>query len=866
MWGSESVLAQLVVWSAEQPEWQRDALRRLVTAGALTPACYDQLAAICIGPDGAATAVPIGPDHIAAGGADRRVVALKAIRNPTGVNALASDQTLTFGDRGLTVIYGENGAGKSGYARILKSACRAKDRGEVLGDVRAGRLSASQPKAQVDYLVDGAARALTWQANVSSDPDLSLISVFDSGTAGIRVDQANEASYTPLPMRLLADLAAACATLEARIKAEITAIAARQPAWMSNPQCADGTRAMTELKRLGPSTDISELLDRLAISPDEQIRREKLTADLRSDPASLVKELNRRAAGLDRLSEIVRQAEDASASARLEGLIAADQHAESTRAAADAAATKLFGDAPIQGIGGETWLHLWEAARRYSETEGYNGRRFPVANDGSVCVLCIQPLSEAARARLTSFEMFVRADTQTAAEGAEAARDALFKEWRSLWPEVKGLPKIETFLAEDCGLPQLAAEVRTYLRRVRWLLRRFQRTLGPVSSEPTSPASALQRERGAIKVEVGELQSSEAAAHSSAMRRELEELDGRAWLASLREDLLAEVSRLGDHHRLEQALKSTSTRILSLKSKEISHALVTNALRDAFAAEAALLEIPDLRVELMDDGAKRGEPQFRLRLVAGTQVPLSRVLSEGEFRMVALAAFLAELRVAGDLCGIVFDDPVSSLDHRHRYAVARRLAREAAARQVIVFTHDLFFLFLLEEAVDEEAISAVHRQHVCRSPIGERRPGVVDSDLPLVAQKADHAVRIIKQKLAKAAGASVGSPSEWEQQAKTLCHLTRLAWERALEGVIGVVLRRFSPKFDFQRVRELAVLDEADVANARDGFDWCSRHMHTESLAGPRPVPSPEDIGHRLRQLLEWVQTVKAKQDAARRA
>lgn len=53
--------------------------------------------------------------------------------------------------------------------------------------------------------------------------------------------------------------------------------------------------------------------------------------------------------------------------------------------------------------------------------------------------------------------------------------------------------------------------------------------------------------------------------------------------------------------------------------------------------------------------------------------------------------------------GIVFDDPVSSLDHMHREAVAARLAEEGKYRQVIVLTHDIAFLFLLDQAAREKA-------------------------------------------------------------------------------------------------------------------------------------------------------------------
>jgi ABC-type enterochelin transport system ATPase subunit len=53
-------------------------------------------------------------------------VSLSKLYNLKHVNALQPGETLTFQKSGLTVIYGDNGAGKSGYARVLKQACRAR--------------------------------------------------------------------------------------------------------------------------------------------------------------------------------------------------------------------------------------------------------------------------------------------------------------------------------------------------------------------------------------------------------------------------------------------------------------------------------------------------------------------------------------------------------------------------------------------------------------------------------------------------------------------------------------------------------------------------------------------------------------------
>jgi energy-coupling factor transporter ATP-binding protein EcfA2 len=864
MWGSGDALAELVSWSVKLPSWQRDALRRLVVSGSLTDGCLAELLAICCGEVGAPAALPCNSTHIGTGSSAGQTVSLIAIRNPSGVNALTGGQQLTFGPSGLTIIYGENGAGKSGYARILKNACRAKDRGDVLGDVRAGSGPAATPSAEIELQVDGNTRTVAWQANVACDPELSLISVFDSATASVRVDQANEVFYTPAPMRLLADLANASAALEDQIKSKAAAIAARQPAWVTKPQCAEGTGAMAALRKLNPKTDVDALLQQLTLKPSEEARRQKLADDLRVDPATLATTVNRRAARFDRALEVVTQAEEAASAARLNALLAAALHARSARAAADGAANLLFGTATIHGIGGEAWRHLWEAARRFSESTAYPSSRFPVVDDGAVCVLCVQQISASTGARLKTFEDFVRADTQANAATAEAARDRMFAEWRKLWPDVTVLPKIKTVLAEDCTAPDLATAVRRFLCSIRWALRQFERTHVMPSLTMPSPAAALRHAADAAKAEFTKLQSSEAAAHLSALKQELLDLDGRAWLTSLKDDLVTEVARLSDAARLKTALDTTNTRPLSLKSKDISQKLVTSVLRDAFAAEVSALGIPDLHVELVDDGAKKGEQQFRLRLVSGAQIALSRVLSEGEFRMVALAAFLAELRVVGDVCGIVFDDPVSSLDHRHRHAVAHRLVREARSRQVIVFTHDLFFLLLLQRAAKDGAIPAVHYQHIFRGALGERKPGIITADLPVGALDTRHAIRMMQHRLARMAADVGGSEAPWIEQAEALCDQLRKTWERALEQVIGAVLHRHAHQMRFNRIRELAVLDGQDVEEALDGYGWCSRHMHAEAPAGPRPVPTPEDFERRFGQLLNWSERLKDKQKAAK--
>lgn len=117
--------ADILKWSADLHNWQRDALRRLMTVGELTPACMQECAELCL--DANKPCDPLTSEHVVTGAPDGEPVSLVSISRLTGINALAGDQTLELAPNGLTIVYGDNGTGKSGYVRVLKHACRTRD-------------------------------------------------------------------------------------------------------------------------------------------------------------------------------------------------------------------------------------------------------------------------------------------------------------------------------------------------------------------------------------------------------------------------------------------------------------------------------------------------------------------------------------------------------------------------------------------------------------------------------------------------------------------------------------------------------------------------------------------------------------------
>ena len=202
-----AALADILKWSTDLPAWQRDALRRLCSQSKLEEVDLITLVAICKATE---RAVPLDASHLRDPAASHAVVSLGALHGLSNVNALAPGERLSFGKAGLTVIYGDNGAGKSGYARVLKQLCRARSpKGDaILPNIYAP--TSGLPTANIDFYIGGQKRSASWSQGNAPDAMLSAVSVFDSRTANVHVENTNDLAYTPLPLRILAGLAQAC--------------------------------------------------------------------------------------------------------------------------------------------------------------------------------------------------------------------------------------------------------------------------------------------------------------------------------------------------------------------------------------------------------------------------------------------------------------------------------------------------------------------------------------------------------------------------------------------------------------------------------------------------------------------------------
>ncbi len=856
-------LQAILAWSKDRPPWQRDALRRLVVHGELSVNDIDQLTALC--KDSSLASEPLAEGHITAQRSGAPTVALKNMRGVQNVNALTERQTLNFIPKGITIVYGDNGAGKSGYVRVLKNACRART---VRGgpEVILPNIYTTQPGpqcAELEYHAGEEILKAEWKNGEATDDLLSEISVFDSRTANVHVEETNNLAYTPFPMRLLEWLVKACRAVKDKVENEISSIEKQTPESISEPSCLLSTAVGKLITSLSESTKDESVGKLAALSETELAQLVKLTSDFATDPKATARRLHAQKTKLQTLRSKLESL--AAAIMPDNGQKLADLAAKlSIKSAAARLAVQDFSkNQPLSGVGSEAWRELWEAARAYSEAKAYPKVDFPNTAEDGRCVLCQQELDQSAAMRLRRFEAFVQDRTQREEDIARQDLDGLKNQLEKTGVPRADLLQWHAFLAEELRNAKLASAVRKFVVRAQWRLRAMRRSNSDVEhSVPLLADTGLDRAIIDQESRAEALLADDESDERNKLRTELDELKDRQWLAGIKEDVLAQIVRSKSIAKLQTALKHTKSNAITSKSTSLSQALITEQLRASFAQEIDHLEPAGPDIELTQESSRHGGSRFKVSLTqsASPDARVGDVLSEGEHRCVALAAFMAELATNNSDSGIVFDDPVSSLDHLRREAIAKRLAKEGRRRQVVVFTHDLPFLFLLRKActqVDDPAQKTeIALRHVKKQ---QGVPGYCKNEAPEKAKDALSSLKTMRAHLknTRTQYDQDTDEIEWLTTARGLIDNLRQTWEMAVEDAISPVLRTFSSRVDTKGFAKLSAITQQDAEIMRKHYRQCSALLHKASDEMNPSVPKPEEIETELEAIEIWLKKVK---------
>ena len=770
------------------------------------------------------TETSLRPEEVPGAQGGRGQVSLKSLEVSSSVNALVPGQRLQFPNDGLVVVYGDNGSGKSGFARLLKDVARSRHQEDVLSDIFSDEDGAGQ-RAEVEIAIDGVERPpYGWPGEAKSE--LRQVGYFDAACGDAYLAAESEVTFRPAGVFLLDGLIRACDGVRAELDRLLQDNARRA---IDLPEVSQGGAASKFLAELSADTTTEALDAACAVPADASEQLEQLQIEesrLRtSDPDLERRRLSALAAHYENVGQHFSSMRSQLSPTAIRRASAAQEEAVALRRAATIASGESFEAEPVPGVGSETWRVLWEAARAFAETEAHPDQHFP--DDTDTCVLCHQTLDDDARTRFGRFEAAVKDETERKA--AEAEQEAV--------RQSDSLRSVATSPATVLvSLEQIADQDPETVEVWRGRLEDFDRVVESVDVLSTCLSAAEAAQEGdevaaaaasaeALRHRSSAVDSSQYAAQLAEVSAKRGEISDQLVMAKARRALDSEVDRMRERRLLDAAKKTTNTAAITHKATALTRSHVTTLVRDRFTRESDRLRLE--RVTLEDTGGQKGRLQHRPAFVGAIQQPaMAKVLSEGEQTALGLAGFFTEAFLDDTKSAIVLDDPVSSLDHIRRGRVASRLADLAQERQVIVFTHDLAFVADLARAAREADVPMVERSVERR---GDGRPGVCLESHPWKTRDVKARLGTLETDLARIRREMTGwQQEEFEKEAADWAGKLSETWERMLSAeVVGRVVDRNTLEVRPRMLKLLARLTPEDDKEFQGSYTRVSRWAAT---------------------------------------
>ena len=884
-------LDQLLAWAGGRDAWQQDALRRLALFGELTE---DDLTALRLQIENAGglpvqnvpAPVPLAAEHLSEAASNQPKTVLASLGPVRCVDRLADDQPpLHFAVNGVTLIYGANASGKSGYCRIAKQLCRSLSPSELRGNVY-DKGQGEPSEVAVGFRVgddDQPKQDTIWTGKEQAPAELARISVFDTASGRVYVDKERKIAFLPYELDLLNKLGLGCRALEQGFKERETAVdvAVTPPLPVGY---TDGTGVHAAIASLITATTLDGLPTEHGLrelgtwSDDKQAELVHIEKTLTDDPAALMRLRTSAKQALEAIKGEVSQAIVNLGDPAILEIRTKHRDAVVKTTAAEAAARDMFSDQPIPEVGSEVWRQMLLYARDFAASV-FAGMEPPQLATGGLCVLCQQSLDDETARRLLAFDGYIAG--RAAEESAAATR--AFEDLRSVFlaRALRGSREIDALLAGYAALSDAtkdnATAVATFIEKARERLDKVKGILRESSYDelealdplPASPAHLIDDEIGRLELEIARPEGAGRDEDAlGALKLRHAELSDQKRLSEEIEIVVERRNKLEERRRLIACRSECQPRAITRHITDRRREILTPALKTALDDELKTLRLTHIPLKLEDrgDGA---ESIVEVALTAQQRIANnSDVLSEGEQRALALACFLAELGELGQDHGIIVDDPVSSLDHTRMQAVAERLAEEAAkGRQVIVFTHNILFHHMLRTE-SRRASVACHTEWM--SNLGNDRFGIIDdSQKPRQMKSVQERLQEISRELQASVEAGYDHTDENFRPASVALYTQmRDTWERIVEDILfNRVVQSFRPEIMTRSLEEACIDPESDYPAIFEGMKRCSHYSgHDPAEELPAELPEAELIDRDFDELKDFFDRANERRQKLRKA
>ena len=325
-----------------------------------------------------------------------------------------------------------------------------------------------------------------------------------------------------------------------------------------------------------------------------------------------------------------------------------------------------------------------------------------------------------------------------------------------------------------------------------------------------------------------------------------------------RDQIAAERNRLRRVAAVEAAKKGTGLKGVTDKMGDLTRRYVTRAAQDRFSRESDRLGVEN--VALQDKRGRQGvllhKPDF---VDATVSASLPAVLSEGEQTALGLAGFLTEAYLDSTKSALILDDPVTSLDHLRRGAVAKRLTEFALDRQIIVFTHDNVFASMLKKQAEEAGVQFTARSIELRPK--DRAPGVCLDTHPWAVKDAKARLGTLRSELSRLRkGIAEWDTETAEREIGSWAGSLSETWERIIsQEIADVLVDRSTFEVRVRMMKLVARITPDDEKEMQESYSRCSQwaRRHDKDFELIYSAPDVEQLEAELDLVARWFERIR---------
>ena len=630
---------------------------------------------------------------------------LTKLENVEGVNALAENQIIEFSPN-LTIIYGANGSGKSGYVRLLKKVFYSKAPETILPNVHIN--NGNKPvNAKFTFKSSNANISLNYADKENAE--FEQFAVFDGKSVLSHLEQKNEFEFRPAGLSFFADYTNAIIRVEQKLNAHIQN---KQSGNTANDLSAlfDGNSEIkTIVQGLNAATKIDDLKKYTPFS-DEDKRKKEATQKQYDElllaskgKESEIKKLENIKTLLSKNKQDIEKLNQYFTTDALTTIKTAITDCVSKETTAKAEGIENFNTNKIEGIGTTEWKNFIVAADIFAKKQKNENVFYP--ENGDNCLLCHQPLSSEAQKLISNYWTFIKSVAEQNAKQAQETLDNAEQNLEKL--------NFDLFPQDNTLTVWLTEKYSDELQILKQELTEQQELARNSISDLQNKAVS---DRAEMKISVEQHAIIETAIDTSLkmlredeQSKELENLLKTKTFLEHKEKFNTHFSKFEDYVNKQVWIKKAgkanySKHKITGTEKALSDKYFNQKYIDVFNEECRELN-GNFGIEINHTGAA-GKSYRQLRLKGRNP---NAVLSEGEQKVIAIADFLSEMQLSEINKGIIFDDPVTSLDEKRKSEIAARFAKEALQKQVIIFTHDLVFVSnLLTKSEDLKVVFLCH--------------------------------------------------------------------------------------------------------------------------------------------------------------